>query len=294
MKYCFIINSRISQKKINIFLQALSTFFKTDDYQLFYTTHAGHAITLAKEAITNKKIILVAVGGDGTVNEVLQVAAKYLIKMAIIPCGSGNGLARHCNIPIDIHAAMTCLKKNHYFPIDIAKVNEIYFASNVGLGFDAALCHHIKNTNRRGLWMYIRYAVVHFFSYKKQHYKIEYDNNTLNIEAFMLNIANGKEFGYGFRIAPTASLTDGILDIMIVKKMNLFYAIQFLWDAWNYKLHRNKNCFHIKAKKITIYSEKLHLIQTDGDAHISIHTCNIDILPKQLHLCVPFDAIENL
>lgn len=294
MKYCFIINSRISQKKKSIFLHALATHFETDDYQLLYTAYAGHAIILAKEAITDKEKILVAVGGDGTVNEVLQVAAICRVKMAIIPCGSGNGLARHCNIPIDIQAAMDCLKNNHFISIDIAKVNEIYFASNVGLGFDAALCHHIKNTNRRGLWMYVRYVMALFFSYEKLQYEIEYDNNRLSTEAFMLNVANGKEFGYGFRIAPTASLTDGIMDIMIVKDMNLFYAIQFLWDAWNYKLHRNKNCIHLKAHTIHIFSDKLQQIQTDGDAHTTNNTCNIDILPMHLPLCVPQSAVKDL
>lgn len=294
MKYCFIINSRISQKKKSIFLNTLSTHFNTDDYKLFYTDYAGHAITLARDAITDKENILVAVGGDGTVNEVLQVAAANKTKMAIIPCGSGNGMARHCNIPIDIPAAMACLKSNHFFSIDIAKINEIYFASNVGFGFDATLCHYIKNTNRRGLWMYIRYALVLFYSYKKQYYEIEYDNKILNTEAFMLNVANGKEFGYGFCIAPTASLIDGVLDIMIVKKMNLFYAIQFLWDAWNKKLHRNKNCIHLKAKTIRIYSNKLQQIQTDGDAHNTNNNCNIAILHSQLPLCVPHNAVKDL
>lgn len=285
--FIFIVNSRIGTQKIIEVRQAIQTYLPNEKYEIFLTEYAGHATFLAKQAIENPQNIIVAVGGDGTVNEVVQVLANTNIPMAVVPTGSGNGLARHCKIPTTISLAIALLKNYSITQIDLGKANDKFFISNTGVGFDAWVCSKIKETINRGLKMYILEVVKNYFTYKKETYTIISDEKSITEEAFFLNIANGKEFGYGFEIAPNASLCDGMLDVIIVKNMNLWTACKFVVDGWQKKLHTNKNCIYFQTKKISIRAKNLHHLQVDGDAHSCMGICEIKMIPKALRLIIP-------
>ena len=289
----FIVNTRIGSEKIAAFTKALLNHLVGYTHEVHMTEYGGHALKLAEQALAQKSSLVVAVGGDGTVNEVLQAMVYSGIPMAIVPTGSGNGLARHCGIPIDIDKAMQMIVRSAIEKIDIGKANETYFISNAGVGYDAWICHRIKESKHRGLKMYVREVVKNYFAYSRDTYKIIADGVEMTHKAFFLNVANGKEFGYGFQIAPDASLQDGLLDLILVKKINVFNGLRFVWDGWNKKLHLNNDCIHLKAKRIEIESvNELKYYQTDGDGHECNGKCVFEIYPKSLYLLVPSNGVK--
>jgi YegS/Rv2252/BmrU family lipid kinase len=289
----FIVNARIGNRKIAQLTRALLLHMTVYKHEVHITQYGGHALELAKQAVDSNASLIVAVGGDGTVNEVLQAIVYSKIPLAIVPTGSGNGLARHCNIPLNIEQAVKLISTGHVLPIDIGKANDRFFISNAGVGFDAWVCHQIKQTTQRGLKMYVKEVIRNYFSYKSDTYTIQADDKTITEKAYFLNIANGKEFGYGFQIAPDASLQDGMLDMILVKKITPISGIQFVWDGWNKKISNNKDCIHLRAKRFILQGPQLNYFQTDGDAHTCNGTCVIEICKDGVHLLVP-TSVENI
>lgn len=283
----FIVNARIGEQKISLLKDSIAIHLKNREYEIHITEYGGHAKILAQEAVQKNYQIVVAVGGDGTVNEIIQELALKEITLAIVPTGSGNGLARHCSIPLKIPEAVQLIANGKSMKIDLGKANDVYFISNAGVGFDALVCNTIKQTKSRGLKMYIRKVIQHYFSYKADTYTIVTDDKTLTQKAFFLNVANGKEFGYGFEIAPEATLQDGYLDMILVEKINAWNGLSFVIDGWRKKLITNKNCLYLRAKKITIKGNDLRYFQTDGDAHDCANTCLIEVNTNALNLLVP-------
>ena len=285
--FFFIVNARIGENKIAQLKKFVAAHLSEKVYEIHTTQYAGHANELAKEATAKHNTMVVAVGGDGTVNEVIQALANTEIPLGIIPMGSGNGLARHCQIPLDMQEAVKLLNNGKQVRIDVGKANAQYFISNAGVGFDAAVCNAIKQTTKRGLSMYIRETFRHYYSYKPDTYIINADEKIYEQKAYFLNVANGKEFGYGFEIAPNASLQDGYLDMILVKDINFWNGFSFVWDGWRKKLAQNKNCIYIRAKKISLKGKQLKYFQTDGDAHDANGECLIEIQEKALKIFVP-------
>jgi len=289
----FIVNSRIGEQKMKALHDAVLHYFPDQTYEIHATEYGGHAKVLAQEAKKKGIEKVVAVGGDGTVNEVIQVMANSGCILGIVPTGSGNGLARHCSIPLSIHDAVGLVAEGKSMFIDLGKANDIFFISNAGVGFDATVCNTIKQTKSRGLKMYIKKVTQHFFTYKPVTYTINIDGQEMTRQAFFLNVANGKEFGYGFQIAPKATLQDGILDMILVEKITVWNSLSFVLDGWRRRLKHNKNCMYIRAKKIIISSKQMVCFQTDGDAHDCNGRCEIEVFPNALNLIVPHN-IESL
>ncbi len=290
---CFIVNVRIGEHKIRLLNESIAHHMKDLKHEMHITAYGGHAKKLATEALAAGFKTIVAVGGDGTVNEIVQILATTDAVLGVVPTGSGNGLARHCSIPLDIPDAVALISKGNAMHIDLGRANGIFFISNAGVGFDAVVCNSIKQTKSRGLKMYITEVIRHYFSYQPDTYTIETENETFTEKAFFLNVANGKEFGYGFEIAPEATLQDGLLDMILVKKINALNGFRFILDGWRKKLNTNKNCIYIRAKKVHITGSQLQYFQTDGDAHDCNGRCEIEVLPDALKLIVP-NQIESL
>lgn len=293
IQFCFIANARIGEKKLQELRTSIQQYFTEHEAIIHVTQFGGHARVLAQDAVAQNIKTIIAVGGDGTVNEVMQELVHTNSVLGIVPTGSGNGLARHCSIPLKINEAVKLIASGKVLKIDIGKANAIYFISNAGVGFDAWVCNRIKETKSRGLKMYIKKVVQSYFGYQSAIYQITADGKTFTQEAFFLNVANGKEFGYGFEIAPNANLQDGYLDMILVKKINAFTGFSFVWDGWRKKLNSNKNCIYIRTKKISISSSQLKYMQTDGDAHDCNGTCEIEIHAASLQLIVQ-SHIESL
>ena len=206
------------QKKLNKNLE------KTLNYSLFnptivYTQHAGHATEMSREAIGRYKYVI-AVGGDGTVNEVVKALTGSETTMGIIPVGSGNGLARHLNIPMDMDEAIKVINKQLTERIDTVKINNELSVNVSGVGFDAHVAHKFAKNGKRGSIPYVKIAATEFQHYKTQAYKIVADGKPMFRNAFMISLANSAQFGNNALISPEAKIDDGLVDICIVRKPN--------------------------------------------------------------------------
>ncbi|PJF38513.1 MAG: hypothetical protein CUN55_17070, partial [Phototrophicales bacterium] len=186
-------------------------------YDIVYTQAAGHASELAKKAIQEKYTAVVAVGGDGTVNEVAQVLIHSPLHLGIIPQGSGNGLARHLGIPMDTTKAIERLLSPKSMKIDAAKANGNYFFCTSGVGFDAHVSASFAARTHRGLSGYIFFALQEGFGYRPLTYTIEWHGRVLHTEAFLIAVANSTQYGNNAYIAPQADIQDGQLDVCIIK-----------------------------------------------------------------------------
>jgi diacylglycerol kinase (ATP) len=285
--WSFIVNSRIADSKKNELLTAIQHHFSEALVDIQYTKYGGHALQLANECVANNVTHLIAVGGDGTVNEVLQAIVHTNTILGIIPCGSGNGLARHCGIPLQITKAVAMLQQSVPKKVDVGKANTIYFISNAGVGFDATVCNAIQQSTSRGLKMYIYQTLRQLWKYAAANYQINCNNTTYTQKAFMITVANGKELGYGFQLAPSATMQDGYLDMVVLQPLSFFGSLDLLVDAWLKKWTSDKNKTHTRSKYIRIQSKQMLHFQTDGDAHPCQGECIFTMEENALHLLVP-------
>jgi diacylglycerol kinase (ATP) len=288
-KIAFIINPKSGTDRNKSLQDSIASIFTAQKFEphFYYTEYAGHATTIAAQCATQQFETVVAVGGDGTVNEVARGIINTGTALGIVPKGSGNGLARTCNIPLQADKALQLIAKGYVKNIDIGFANGELFLSNAGTGFDSYVAMQCKQKNARGLMMYIRTSVAAFTTYKSKSYSIEIDGVEKNHKAIMVSVANGNEFGYGFKIAPTASNFDGKLDVMIIKPLNFFTAGKVSFHAWWGNLNKYSKVTHVVGKKIIIRSKQMLDFQIDGDARLAEHVLEIDIQPKALNVIVP-------
>lgn len=180
------------------------------------TKARGDATSLATGAVMAGYDTVIAAGGDGTVNETAIALRGTGVALGIIPCGSGNGLARHLDIPIDISASLSVIAKNNVVECDCGSVNGRPFFCTFGVGFDAAVSEKFSRDKRRGKLSYLRSAFNEWLSYNPEEYVISANGVVLTERAFLVAVCNASQYGNNAYIAPEASLTDGLLDVTII------------------------------------------------------------------------------
>lgn len=191
------------------------------DVDVQLTTCAGDATRLAGLAVERGYSGVIAVGGDGTVNETARALCGSSVALGIVPAGSGNGLARHIGIPMDVKSALRIISRRAVRDCDYATANGRPFFCTFGMGFDAAVTHRFSSQGTRGLLTYLTSAVTEFVSYREEHYTIEIDGHAaFDLDAFVVACCNASQYGNNAMIAPYASITDGELDLTIIHKGN--------------------------------------------------------------------------
>lgn len=184
------------------------------------TSKPGDATAMARQAVIDGFDAVLVCGGDGTVNEAASGLIGTDVALGILPCGSGNGLARHIDIPIDPIRALDIIRKGHISDCDYCTVNGHPFFCTFGIGFDAAVSRRFASGHRRGLIAYLKSAVDEFLSFTPEKYSISIDSNTLDVDAFLIACCNASQYGNNAYIAPTASITDGMLDVTVIHSGN--------------------------------------------------------------------------
>ncbi len=192
------------------------------DYDIVYTNPEGDYEFLKEKIRTEKITDIIVCGGDGTVNGVAASLIKTKVNIGIIPSGSGNGLALAAKIPTQPSKALEVIFNGNGSFIDGFYINDRFSCMLCGIGFDALVAHEFAKQKRRGLQTYIKVSLINFFKAKPYSFHIEHDKRSFSVNAFFISIANSNQFGNNFTIAPKARLDDGLLDIVIVKKMNKF------------------------------------------------------------------------
>lgn len=289
LKVLFIINpisGGKDKKKIPGYIETHLDKAKFD-FRISFTERVEHAFMLSKAAVKEGYNIVVAVGGDGTVNEVAKGIVNTNCVLGIIPYGSGNGLARTLKVPLNTINAIKNINNNHYIKIDSAKLNDRMFFNMAGCGFDAQISNEFASDKKRGLIGYIKVAFQQIRKYKSEQYQINIDGNIINREAFILSIANSSQYGNDAHIAPHADVKDGILDIVIVKPFHFIKLPIMAMYMFRNKADQSKYVEYFKGKKIHISREKKAPIHLDGEPSMEQKDLNIEILPLSLNVIVP-------
>ena len=218
----FIINPNAGSGKEILLADSLSKYFENEPYEIVlkYTQYKKHAIELTEQSILAGAKIIVACGGDGTVHEVASCMVNTTIALGIIPLGSGNGLANNLKIPYTIAQAIALIKNKNGIKIDVGRVNDNYFFSNMGIGFDATVIGYYEKMKSRGLKSYLKATMKSFQQYRYQEYSYILKGVQKSVIPFLFFISNSNEMGNKVSITPKASLQDGLLDVVIVPRYN--------------------------------------------------------------------------
>lgn len=249
-----------------------------------FTERINHAHELAKRAIDMGVDIVVAVGGDGTLNEVASVLVGSDQIMGIIPLGSGNGLARTLGIPVNEKEAIQRLNELKVDHIDSGIFNNRHFFGIAGIGFDAHVSACFASNQTRGLTGYIHTVLTEVIGYQSQHYTIEVDGKLFEREAFIISIANSSQYGNNAYIAPLASVRDGLLDVCIIRRFPLYYLPMIGFHLANKTAHQSKYIEIIKGKDIKIRREKAGIVHLDGEPELMEANIQIMVNPFSLHV----------
>ena len=205
------------------------------------TERAGHATELARQAVNDGVEIVVAVGGDGTVNEIASALVGTETALIIVGTGSGNGLARDLGMfGLSTKKIIERIKENKSYRIDCGEVLGRKFFCTCGSGFDALIGHLFAQTKVRGFLTYIKLSLKAYINYKPQTYTLRTENGDTTHEAFVLNIANNKQFGNNAYIAPHANLMDGLFTVTIIKPFKWYNIPYMAYSLFFKKMHTNK------------------------------------------------------
>ena len=285
-KICFIINPVAGGKRKGKFVEYLKNLNQEiNSPQIFYSSYPGHSFEIAESELNKGAEIIVAVGGDGTINEIARALTGSDCSLGIIPFGSGNGFARHFKIPLDYKKALGLIYSGKEILIDTARVNEKEFFCTSGIGFDAEIGHLFAHFKHRGFISYGISFLKAFKNYKSQNYKLIIDENTVLSDAFLVNIANISQFGSNFYIAPQASATDGFLNLVILKKFPKWKVIPLIFRSYFRTIHKSSYIEEKNIKKLTIQSgsmkKKIHI---DGEPETLKGDLRYTIVPESLKL----------
>jgi YegS/Rv2252/BmrU family lipid kinase len=239
----FIINPISGIGKKNQLPDLIETFLdhRKYEYEIQLTEYKKHARTIAIESCLAGFDIVCAVGGDGSVHEVGTGLIGTNTALAIIPTGSGNGLARHLKIPLDIVEAIQCINEGTFSKMDTVSANEIPFLGFGGFGFDALIAKRFDTYHKRGFVSYIKLVFSEFFKYKATHIAINTENETIEGNYFLCSVANSSELGNGFCLSPKSDLTDGMAELCLLKPVPFKAVPKLVLDFFTRKANTNKN-----------------------------------------------------
>lgn len=268
----------------------LEMFLNKDrfDYQIAYTEYAHHATEIARKATTQNFDMVVAVGGDGSINDCVRGLIGSQVKLGIIPAGSGNGLARCLHIPLSIDKAIEVINNCNSINMDTVNVNGIPYASIAGVGFDALIAKQFTGNTTRGLKTYLKLVLQDYLNYKPKKYKLFIDNQEIESEALFISFANSNQFGYNAVVAPKACVNDGLLDVSIVKKVPLALAILVVQFMFFRNFDKSLYVNTYTAKNVRVEGFEDGLLNLDGEAvEIKNSTLEFSINPASLNVIIP-------
>lgn len=252
-----------------------------------FTEYVGHAAEIAEEAANKNFDVIVAVGGDGTINEIGTKVMQQDKILGIIPFGSGNGLARFLGIPMQAVKAIKVINSMHVSRIDTATFNEKSYFNMAGMGFDAHISSIFAGNKKRGLSGYLKLGMREMLNYKPETYRIEVDGQVYTRTAFVVSIANSSQYGNNAHISPEASVTDGLLDVCVVKSFPLYKMPALALDMFRGNTHRSNLVEIFQGKKIKISRTQDAAIHIDGEPFFMGREIDITVVPLSLNIITP-------
>jgi YegS/Rv2252/BmrU family lipid kinase len=290
----FIVNPIAGKGKAVITEQYLSKYFEKKEYSIAvkHSKYKGHAKLLAEQSLQEKATIIVACGGDGTINEVASCLVHTKVALGIIPIGSGNGLARNLNISMNVEKAIDIIKKSITVKIDVGKINDFYFFSNAGIGFAANTILNFENSKNRRFLSYLKAFFKSIWSYRDtSNTIIDVNGEKEMVLPFLVLVSNTNEMGYNFSMTKKALIDDGLLDMVVIKKLSrikmIYLGFLFLLGAEH--SIREYSYHTIKNTNIEFEDEKPEIIfQIDGELkRIKKDKLQINVHGKSLNVIRP-------
>ncbi|MDE6537067.1 MAG: diacylglycerol kinase family lipid kinase [Muribaculaceae bacterium] len=249
-----------------------------------FTKAPHHATELAKEAIERGYYGVIACGGDGTVNEIARAVIGKDIVMGIIPNGSGNGLARHLNLPMTLKGAMKVIAADKVLNADYATANGEPFFCTFGIGFDADVTYKFSRSGRRGLSTYLQTTLDEAIQHQPEEYKIMADGHVITEEATLVACCNASQYGNNAYIAPTASIKDGLIDITIIHKGSLFQLALAAIDVLAGLVGKTANASTFRTRTVTIERKQSGPAHLDGEPAMMDALIEVKVHPGELKL----------
>lgn len=303
-KIVFVVNQKSGTIDKNMILTQIETFLDMSKYEYVVcpTKYAGHATELARDAANDHVDIVCAIGGDGTVNEIARALIHTDTALAIIPCGSGNGLARHLHIPLDPIAAIGLINDGMAEKIDYGRINLLPFFCTCGVGFDAFVSMKFAEGKRRGPMSYVENVLNSSLNYNPETYEVDIEEESeqhTRIKAFLISCANASQWGNNAYIAPRASVRDGLLDVTILEPFLATDVPQLAVQMFNGTLDKNSRIKTFRCKSISIHRKSPGVIHYDGDPIETSAEVDIAIVPAGLKCICPskegvFNPVENV
>ena len=257
------------------------------DVEVLYTNAPGNATEISRKAALDGIDIVVAVGGDGTVNEVAAGLTGTDTALAIVPAGSGNGLARHLKIPMNIKRAIDIIGHGNILKIDTATINDQLFVNVACVGFDASVAKKFAVAGKRGFSTYFRITASSYKNYKPKQYTLIIDGKVIKRRALLVSFANSIQFVNNTSIYPSASVNDGFIDVCIVGKVPEWKTIFLAPLLFLRKFDRTRYVEIIRAKEVILKRKKGKSIHLDGDPKIMGKELSIKVNPLSLNVMVP-------
>ena len=261
------------------------------DFSVEKTAYAGHASQIAARAAERGADVVVAIGGDGTINEVGRSLIHTDTAMGIIPCGSGNGLARHLQIPIESKKAVDIINDGLTDVVDYGKINDVPFFCTCGVGFDAFVSLKFSQAGRRGPLTYLEQTLRESLKYRPEVYELEMDGNaSARYRAFLIACGNASQYGNNAYIAPKATLDDGLLDVTILEPFTVLDVPALAFQLFNKTIDQNSRIKTFQCKSLRIHRSKLGAAHYDGEPMMTDKDVEVSIVQKELKVIVPRNA----
>ncbi len=279
-----------TDKKIQPALESFITAHPSLHAQLVLTQRPVHATQLAREALAEGCTHLVAIGGDGTMNEIATaLLGATHATLCLVPRGSGNGLARHLRIPLNLENALALIANPlaRRTAIDHGTVNNSPFFNVAGHGFDALIAHRFANLTQRGFLAYIRETLYALRTYKPAQLSVTTPTETFTARPWIASIANSTQYGNNARIAPCALSDDGQLDLVLLSPRHLLDHVATALRLFLGNLHHSPVARTVRASHFTLTREETAPVHLDGEPIIAPRTLEIQAHRQSLHVLTP-------
>ena len=262
-------------------------------YDIKCTEYAGHAAEMARQCAADGVDVVVAIGGDGTVNEVARSLVHSKTALGIVPCGSGNGLARHLCIPLDIKKALGLINRCDIEDFDYGVINGLPFFCTCGMGFDAFISLKFAESGKRGPISYVENVLKEGLKYRPETYELIDESSTQRHKAFLIACANASQYGNNAYIAPGATMKDGLMDVIVMEPFDTLDAPQIAADLFMKTLGNNSKIKTFRTQSIKIHRDRPGAIHYDGDPIMTDSDVEVHIEHLGIRIIVNPDAPED-
>lgn len=257
------------------------------------TEYAGHAVEIAAREAENHAFAVVAIGGDGTINEIARSLVHTGTALGIIPCGSGNGLARHLQIPLDPRRAIGIINDGNIETIDYGTINNTPFFCTCGVGFDAFVSLQFSKAGRRGPLTYLEKTLFESLKYRPETYELEMDGYTARYKAFLIACGNASQYGNNAYITPQATVDDGLLDVTILEPFTALDVPSLAFQLFHKSINQNSRIKTFRCQKLKIHRRRPGVAHYDGDPVMMGEDIDVGIVKKGLRVLTPRGAEKD-